>query len=466
MWILPNNHPLWSLFAQATGESNSVLNECLENSPLSLLWRSKPSQSTTWSRRWRRDSWFQRLCSRMLKPSLHDSFADSWTSLLRGSPASLSRQPGSVEPMMTHGTCSPTSSGQSTTCDPDSSCSKMSRESSQPNSRGTDGPTPKERLFCSMSSENWKDWVTEQRQEYSVRLKSEHPTNGSGSLSWRSPTHQEAGARVETLFTKGGQPARPGQRAYRKQPDGKVVLQSQTINQQVLMWPTVAASEARQGFQDRTRGKKGSQESLSTVVVKRGRADQENSSTDGSHRESWPTTSAGSANGGQGLGLAVGSVNRNKLKKCCPEGEAMMNPSKLNPRWVETLMGLPIGWVMPTCSQPVTTESMSCDCSATESCRQPPSELSESCPNDSPPLPNWLTPRAVEPNEPPGAVAARLGDRGEHCHGSLTGQVSALWATPRAGKTSGENPETWRRRQAEGGVSTMPLTTQVLEFLL
>jgi hypothetical protein len=33
-----------------------------------------------------------------------------------------------------------------------------------------------------------------------------------------------------------------------------------------------------------------------------------------------------------------------------------MPPSsaKLNPRWVETLMGLPIGWVMPSCVNPIT----------------------------------------------------------------------------------------------------------------
>jgi hypothetical protein len=27
---------------------------------------------------------------------------------------------------------------------------------------------------------------------------------------------------------------------------------------------------------------------------------------------------------------------------------------KLNPRWVETLMGLPVGWVMPSCQNPIT----------------------------------------------------------------------------------------------------------------
>jgi len=26
---------------------------------------------------------------------------------------------------------------------------------------------------------------------------------------------------------------------------------------------------------------------------------------------------------------------------------------KLNPRWVEVLMGLPVGWVMPSCTAPV-----------------------------------------------------------------------------------------------------------------
>lgn len=38
---------------------------------------------------------------------------------------------------------------------------------------------------------------------------------------------------------------------------------------------------------------------------------------------------------------------------------------KLNPRWVETLMGLPVGWTMPSCASPVTIGRMSSDCSVT-----------------------------------------------------------------------------------------------------
>ena len=46
---------------------------------------------------------------------------------------------------------------------------------------------------------------------------------------------------------------------------------------------------------------------------------------------------------------------------------AMTNSAKLNPRWVETLMGLPIGWTMPSCIAPVTIAPTNYDCLETES---------------------------------------------------------------------------------------------------
>jgi hypothetical protein len=33
-----------------------------------------------------------------------------------------------------------------------------------------------------------------------------------------------------------------------------------------------------------------------------------------------------------------------------------LNDAKLNPRWVETLMNLPVGWVMPSCVNPITLQ--------------------------------------------------------------------------------------------------------------
>jgi hypothetical protein len=50
---------------------------------------------------------------------------------------------------------------------------------------------------------------------------------------------------------------------------------------------------------------------------------------------------------------------------------------KLNPRWVETLMGLPVGWTMPSCASPVTIERMNSDCSVTVLSQQQQNEPSE-----------------------------------------------------------------------------------------
>ena len=51
---------------------------------------------------------------------------------------------------------------------------------------------------------------------------------------------------------------------------------------------------------------------------------------------------------------------------------------KLNPRWVETLMGLPIGWTMPSCTSPQTIAPTSCDSSAMALSQPAQSERSES----------------------------------------------------------------------------------------
>jgi hypothetical protein len=58
-------------------------------------------------------------------------------------------------------------------------------------------------------------------------------------------------------------------------------------------------------------------------------------------------------------------------------GASMKGGGKLNPRWVETLMGLPIGWTMPSCTSPQTIAPMSCGSSAMELSQPPQSELSE-----------------------------------------------------------------------------------------
>jgi len=72
---------------------------------------------------------------------------------------------------------------------------------------------------------------------------------------------------------------------------------------------------------------------------------------------------------------AVRTTEGGGLRKL--EDQTQTPTGKLNPRWVETLMGLPIGWTMPSCTSPQTIAPMSCDSSAMELCRPPQSELSE-----------------------------------------------------------------------------------------
>jgi hypothetical protein len=88
------------------------------------------------------------------------------------------------------------------------------------------------------------------------------------------------------------------------------------------LWPTPVHSEARQGLQIRREGKKGTQQSLTTAVL------------------TWPTPRT--------KGMCGGSGAWNQLNKATTLEEARQmgagNGGKLNPTWVEWLMGWPLEW--------------------------------------------------------------------------------------------------------------------------
>lgn len=80
-------------------------------------------------------------------------------------------------------------------------------------------------------------------------------------------------------------------------------------------------------------------------------------------RETWPTPVVTDS---------IGSGNRNLEGSKAHAGESLTdvvnggqkarvnkNTGRLNPRWVETLMGVPVGWTMPSCTLPVTIEPTS-----------------------------------------------------------------------------------------------------------
>ena len=82
--------------------------------------------------------------------------------------------------------------------------------------------------------------------------------------------------------------------------------------------------------------------------------------------KSWATARSGMARGNNF------TYDRGKGNIEEQAGASVQGGGKLNSRWVEILMNLPIGWTMPSCASPVTIEPTNSASSATELSQQPP----------------------------------------------------------------------------------------------
>ena len=476
MWILTPS--ITSAFAAATGALTSASNEQLAAAfARSLLSRSKPSPQRTWLQRLKRDSWTTHLSGAISSDSLGESFTDWWTSSLAVTRASHSAQPASDSEPKTHDTSGRLSQPELLQCDQQYVSLKTSRDISA--------------LGYPTLSKTWADWVTERRGAWRARVSAARLTRGSGSSYW--PT-------ARTNDSVAGRPNDGKDRIGKNGERFGINLSDKVIAEQ--NWPSPVASEVRQGFQDRSRGMKGSQESLTTVVMKgwptpnasdslqggttqgnrkdpnlsiavHGQAAPASPNRHGSRQGLWPTITAhtpdmesNGPNGHPGTYLA-GAVKQWMTPRACeaqnppmgvdkrhhglthqvkywptpkqqedgrsldawkkhqaenkrngssggppgatlniaiqqwatprtptggPESAqrkqelgwatsggdlASQASGKLNPRWVETLMGLPIGWTMPSCTSPVTIAPTSCDSLGMALCRPAQSERSD-----------------------------------------------------------------------------------------
>jgi hypothetical protein len=343
MWILPKQLHT-SAFVPDTAALISDLDEQSQICEQSLLARSKPSLARTWSQKWKRDSWTQHLSGRILKPSHGQSFATAWTSSLEVIPASHSQQQGSDSDETTLDTSGLGLQMELFPCDQESASLRTSKDTSA--------------LDLERSLANWKDLVTLRRGEYSLRVKSAHLTNGKESSSWPTASSRD---------WKDS----PGMSQTGVNPDG-------TTRKRMDQLPR-AVFGADQNAQS-----------------KHGQAAPVSHSTDGSRQESWGTPSCMDTLPAR----SAEALARAKMKGGCKnlreevhqwatpqtrdhrsgDSERFQNPdrsknlndqmlaqnAKLNPRWVEPLMGLPIGWVMPSCMSPLTIAPTNCDYSETE----------------------------------------------------------------------------------------------------
>lgn len=170
MWIIPST---CSVSAPDTEGLNWDSNDWGYICAQSLTWRGKDSPARTWSQRWKRVPWMRHLSLRTLRPSHTQNFVAAWISSLRATRVSRSVQPENAKEQTIPVTCGPTSQGEFSFAGPDGSSAKTSKATSR-----WDSP---------QSLATWKKWVTERRGTYSQRLKSAHRTNGNGCLSWLTP---------------------------------------------------------------------------------------------------------------------------------------------------------------------------------------------------------------------------------------------------------------------------------------
>lgn len=350
MWILPSHTSAYAPDMEVlTSESvESLANVCGQ----SLTVKSKPSRASYFSRAWKAGNLTRLLSGLISAPSLGSVFAGS-RSFRAASPASRSPQPESVPEMKTRVTSSPSSSTASAEHDLPLFSWKTSKASSRPSSRETGGATPPALRFCSMCSESWSAWVTSQRRDYSRRQSMrELLTNASGSLSW--PT---ASARDSKGGYQGGRIR-----------NGKLSMDTLDVAVQAYrpggrMWPTPVvnddnkspqahlAMKKRIGERDGTNSNRTAITSLNVLVkAMHGPQGRENPSTTGNHPESlWATPNAGDGK----AGMAVNRLQKSLGQDVTRAAGGYLPKAKLNPRFVEVLMGLPVGWLMPSCARPV-----------------------------------------------------------------------------------------------------------------
>jgi len=341
MWILPKQLHT-SPYVLDMVELISDLNEQSLICEQSLLARSKPTLARTWLRKWKKDSWTQHLSGRILKPSLGATFVERWTSCLADTLVSPSQPLESDLEKTTQDIFGLILQMELDLCNLDYASSKTWKAIS---------PLDSEKL-----SKNWKALVIKQRGEYSQRQKLGQPTDVKECSSWPTPRAANPGSRpngkggkiLEEEVKKMWPTPTVGDSHLNNTPEAaqrRIAEGKATLSRVIQMWPTATARDWKDTG-DLSNTKYGP-----TL----GRAVQDLHRKTGSHQESWATPQARDGQGGTNVGLWLDL----KRSRALPNQMCFVNNKdnvKLNPRWVETLMGIPIGWTMPSCTNPLIIE--------------------------------------------------------------------------------------------------------------
>ena len=379
MWIVPKTLSAFVQDTEGWSWESSELAWMLEQS---AMWRSKPSSKQTWWRRLKKDAWMTRLSTRILKPSLRESFEEKYTEFVGATLVSRSVAQESEKERKTQDTCGPISESMSGQLDLFGAFSRMSEV------------TP--RWGYGESCPIWKKMVTERSGDCTQRRKQARLTNASDASSWQNyptPTSRDWKGKqaneykdergeennmkfanlpgvvdkisnsnwatpntmdyMETRSDEGVKKLATGARKGRKRPSN---LREQVDERTCQIykeqnWPT-----PRTGGGSRPNGKGGKvlneEVQIEEGIRQRGKKldgpqDLEKNNTGGKNQESWLTASARDwKDNGTTKPNSIGKTRGFSLGQKMVETST---PGKLNPNWVEQLMGLQVGWTqLPT----------------------------------------------------------------------------------------------------------------------
>lgn len=358
MWIIPSQLLKCAPDMEALdlASKESLARDCEPSHIVSLRGSLKPISSV----KWRRDSWMRHLFGTILRPSLTGNFTASWTSLLRDTLASHSPQRESGKGKMTQGTSGHTSETQLELWNPECVSLKMSKDIFR-----WDSP---------QSSAIWKNWVTRCRGEYSARVKSARLTKEKGSSSWPTASSRDwkgsPGMAQTATNPDGSHRDRTDQLARAVYQHGQAAPENPSTLGSLL----ASVEEWRQIPGCGAVNQWGTPSCMDTLPARSPEALARAKTKGGCKnlREEvvqWGTPTARDHKSGRGNEAL-------EYKELTPMVERQQS-GKLNPRWVETLMGLPVGWVMPSCKSPVTIAPTNSGSLETELCQPPQSEHSE-----------------------------------------------------------------------------------------
>ncbi len=430
MWIIPRPiiNQLTSVFAPDTEVLTSDSNECSRICAQSLMRRSNVPQSNFFLREWNAGRLTRLRFGAICDPSLGATFATEWTSCLVATPASHSAQPVSDSEPKTSGTSGHPSQMEFAFCAHESASLKTSRgtlrwDSPQSLVTWKNWVTKcrldylaRKKLARPTAANEFSSWPTAAARDYKGESGSGrqerkgHPadtlpnavamygqavpvnpsTGGSRPESWRTPTSSDGEGGVMEM--------REGCAGRYKLRDHVVAVQNQAGVVQ-NQWLTPRANDPGE---DKNFAKRMGDRSEHCHGSLTSQAKSWATPTVGdSHLASTPEAAAARiAEGKNTLSRHVVAVqnpqwatpqtrdNRSGGAEMWdnPERSRNLNDqiasqtkqnAKLNPRWVETLLGLPVGWVMASCASPVTIKPTSCECWETESFQQPQPKLFE-----------------------------------------------------------------------------------------